>query len=92
MEALTSFIVLLIISVVVSAVLHYGLKYYVNPGHWSFASKIVVGYLGALWGDDIFGRWIEPVRIEDVYVIPAVVGSIALLILAVDVGKMVTRK
>ncbi len=92
MEALISFVVLLIISVVVSGVLHYGLKYYVNPGHWSFASKIVVGYFGALWGDDVFGRWIEPLRIEDVYVIPAVVGSLALLILAVDVGKMVTRK
>jgi hypothetical protein len=34
-----SFLILLIISVVVSAILHYGLKYYVTPGFWSFCSK-----------------------------------------------------
>ena len=31
-----SFAVLLVISTVVSAVLHYGLKYYVNEDRWSF--------------------------------------------------------
>src|SRR6516165_11821133 len=42
-----SFLTLLIISVVVSGILHYGLNYYVTPGHWSFCSKIVVGWIGA---------------------------------------------
>jgi hypothetical protein len=41
-----SFLVLLIISVVVCAILHFGLKYYVVPGVWSFLSKVVIGYVG----------------------------------------------
>ena len=41
-----SFLILLIISVVVSAMLHYGFKYYVMPGFWSFCSKVVVGGIG----------------------------------------------
>ena len=36
-----SFLILLIISVVVSAILHYGLEYYVTPGFWSFCSSRV---------------------------------------------------
>ncbi len=88
----SGFIILLVVSVVVSGVLHYGLKYYVNPGHWSFASKCVVGYFGALWGDDIFGSWLDQAQIEGVFIVPAILGSCALLIVAVDVGKMVTRK
>ena len=61
MEAFISFVILLVISVVVSAVLHYGLSYYVTPGHWSFASKVVVGWIGAWWGTPLFGEWWEGV-------------------------------
>ena len=45
-----SFLVLLIISIVVCAILHYGCKYYVTPGLWSFCSKVVVGYYRRLAG------------------------------------------
>ena len=88
MEAFISFVILLAISVVVSAVLHYGLAYYVTAGHWSFASKVVVGWYGAWWGTPLFGEWWEGVAYGQVYIVPAVVGSVAILIVAVDVGKM----
>jgi hypothetical protein len=42
-----SFLILLVISIVVSAVLHYGFKYYVRPGLNSFISKVIFGWLGA---------------------------------------------
>jgi uncharacterized membrane protein YeaQ/YmgE (transglycosylase-associated protein family) len=83
-----SFLTLLIISVVVSGILHYGLNYYVTPGHWSFCSKIVVGWLGAWLGSPVFGHWWPGLRYGEVYIVPAILGSIALLILAVDLGKM----
>ena len=38
-----SFLILLTISVAVSGILHFGLKYYVTPGFWSFCSKVVLG-------------------------------------------------
>ena len=52
-----SFLILLIISVVVSAILHYGLEYYVTPGFWSFCSKVVIGWLGAWIGSPVLGYW-----------------------------------
>jgi uncharacterized membrane protein YeaQ/YmgE (transglycosylase-associated protein family) len=86
-----SFLLLLIISVVVSAILHYGCEYYVTPGHWSFASKIVVGWIGAWLGSPVFGHWWSWLRHYDVYIVPAILGSIALIILAVDIGQMCRR-
>jgi uncharacterized membrane protein YeaQ/YmgE (transglycosylase-associated protein family) len=52
-----SFLVLLIISVVISGILHYGLQFYVNPGMDSFCSKIVVGWVGAWLGSPVLGHW-----------------------------------
>ena len=82
------FITLLIISVVVSAILHYGLKYYVTPGLWSFCSKIVVGWIGAWIGTPLFGSWWAGVAVGPVFIVPAVLGALGLLIVAVDIAKM----
>jgi uncharacterized membrane protein YeaQ/YmgE (transglycosylase-associated protein family) len=87
-----SFLALLIISVVVSAILHYGLEYYVTPGHWSFGSKVVVGWVGAWLGSPVFGHWpqgIANLSYGNVYYIPAILGAAAMIIVAVDVGQMV---
>ena len=86
-----SFLILLIISVVVAAILHYGLKYYVTPGFWSFCSKVAVGWLGAWIGSPVLGHW--PSRIPglhhgDVWIIPAILGAVGVLIVAVDLGTM----
>jgi len=43
-----SIFILFIINVVVSAILHYGFKYYATPGTASCFSKIVVGWLVGL--------------------------------------------
>ena len=83
-----SFLILLVISVVVSAVLHFGFQYYVLPGIWSFCSKVVVGWIGAWLGSPVLGHWWPGVQFGDVYYLPAIIGSAALLILAVDMGKM----
>lgn len=56
-DSFASFFVLLIIAALVSAVLHYGLKYYATPGLPSFFSKVVVAYLGAMMGMPVFGAW-----------------------------------
>lgn len=87
-----SFLILLVISIVVSAILHFGLKYYVTPGLWSFCSKIVVGWIGAWLGSPVLGHWWPGLQFEEVYYIPAILGSTALLILAVDLTKMVSGK
>jgi uncharacterized membrane protein YeaQ/YmgE (transglycosylase-associated protein family) len=86
-----AFLILLIISAVVSAVLHYGFKYYVTPGIWSFCSKVVVGWIGAWLGSPVFGYWphrIPSLQYENIWFIPAILGAVALIIVAVDVANM----
>ena len=52
-----SFLILLVISVVVSGILHHGLNYYVTSGFWSFCSKVAVGWVGAWIGSPVIGHW-----------------------------------
>ena len=85
-----SFLALLVISVLVSAILHYGLEYYVTPGLWSFGSKVVVGWFGAWLGSPVFGYWFADLRYQQIYYIPAILGSLALIVVAVDFVKMLS--
>ena len=85
-----SFLVLLIISIVVSGVLHFVLKFYIVPGWRSYLGKIGVGWIGAWLGSPVLGHW--PHRFtflshEEVYIVPAILGCLFILILAVDVIK-----
>lgn len=82
-----SFIILLIIGAVVAAVAHYAAGYYVVGGVGSFLSKVVIGWLGAWLGTPVFGHWFAGVSYGDIYLIPAILGSIALVILVVDVAR-----
>ena len=71
-------------------ILHYGVKYYVTAGTWSFVSKCVIGYVGALLGATFFGSW-GP-GYGDVHIIPAILGSAALLIFVIDVLKILAGR
>ena len=82
-----SFLILLIISLVVSGILHFGFKYYVVPGFSSFLSKVFIGYIGAWIGSPVFGCWFEGLKYKQVYIIPAILGCFLLLICIVDCVK-----
>jgi len=81
------FLILLVISIVVSAILHYGAKLYVVAGARSFLAKVIIGWLGAWLGSPVLGHWWEGLAYQKVYIVPAVLGAFALLILAVDCVK-----
>ncbi len=79
-----SFLILLVISMVVSAIMHFGMNYYVTAGLSSYFSKVVIGWVGAYWGMWMLGAWWEGLNYGQVYFIPAILGSLALLIFMVD--------
>ena len=79
-----SFLILLVISIVVSAVLHYVLKFYIRPGTVSFVSKVIFGWIGAWLGSPVFGRWFGGLVYENISIVPAILGSVALLVIMVD--------
>ena len=78
------FVILLVISAIVSAILHYGVKFYVVAGTSSFLCKVVVGWVGAWLGSPVLGHWWDGLNYEQVYFVPAILGSLAFLVLAVD--------
>ncbi len=87
------FLILLVISIVVCAILHYGCKYYVTAGPWSFCSKVVVGWIGAWLGSPVFGYWWEGLAWwGQLYYVPATLGAAALVIVMVDFAKMMTGR
>ncbi len=84
-----SFLILLVISVVVSLVLQFVLKMHVRTGIQSFLGTVVWGWIGAWLGSPVFGCWFPGWNYHEVYIIPAILGSFALLILMVDLVKTV---
>ncbi len=78
------FLVLLVIGILVSAILHFGLSYYAMPGWRSYFGKLTVGYVGALIAGTTIGTWDLGVVIEKVAVIPAILGSLGMIVLAID--------
>lgn len=77
-----SFLILLVISVVASAILHYVLKARIRTGIVSFFGTVIWGWLGAWLGSPVLGYW--AFAYQQVYIIPAILGSFALIVLMVD--------
>jgi uncharacterized membrane protein YeaQ/YmgE (transglycosylase-associated protein family) len=82
---LGGFAMLLVIAIVVAAVLHYGLKFYVRNDLVSVLGKIIVAYVGAWLGTPLFGFW-GPVYGANA-IVPAVLGALASLVLAIDLVR-----
>jgi len=84
-----SFLILLVISIVVSGVLHFAVKFYITPGWRSYASKVFIGWIGALLGSPVFGYWPHPLSLnyQEVWIIPAILGALAIEVFAVDIIK-----
>ena len=80
-----SFLILLVISIVVSYVVHFILKLYIIPGWRSYLSKVCIGWVGAWLGSPVLGYWW--LNYKQVYIVPAILGALASLILAVDLIK-----
>ena len=77
----TSFLTLLIVSVVVAAVYHWILRYRFVEGIDSFLAKVAVGWVGGWLGSPVLGHWLW--KIQSVYLVPAILGAIASIHLSV---------
>jgi len=84
-----SFLILLGIGVIVAAVYHFVLRYRFLDGFDSFFAKVVLGWLGAWLGSPVFGYWWY--KFENVYIVPAILGSITVILLNVVTWKALTK-
>lgn len=71
-----AFATLFVISVIVSFVLHYLVRYRLGAGIEGFLGKVLVGWIGAWLGSPVLGHWPQNLVLGAVYPIPALLGSI----------------
>lgn len=76
--SLCAFLVLLVISIVVSVIFFFLLKIRIGKGIVGFIAEICVGWFGAWLGWILQHWWI---KLWDVYIIPAILCSAALILI-----------
>jgi uncharacterized membrane protein YeaQ/YmgE (transglycosylase-associated protein family) len=73
--SLVSFAVLLIIGAVIAVVYHSIARYRFMDGNDAMFGKLIMGWFGGWLGSPVIGHWLW--KIENVYVVPAILGAIA---------------
>ena len=79
---LASFITLLVISAIWSAIFQ-AAGYRVLRGIEGYFSKVVVGWIGAWIGSPVLGYWGGHIVGTSVFVVPAILGSLSTIFVAV---------
>jgi uncharacterized membrane protein YeaQ/YmgE (transglycosylase-associated protein family) len=87
--SLISFLILFAIAAVVAAVFHFVLRYRFLGGIDAFLGKIVAGWLGGWVGSPVLGHWLF--KVDDVYVIPAIVGAVVAVFLSTLLWKALAK-
>ena len=83
--SLLSFLILTFIGAVVAATYHYAFRYRFLDGNDAVIGKLIIGWLGAWLGSPVLGHWLW--RVENVYVVPALLGAIAAIHLTILTAK-----
>ena len=75
--AFPSFLVLLFISAIAAAIVHWGFRYRLFMGFDGFIGQWIVAWLGAWLGPPVLGHWFDSAMLAKIYVIPAFIGAVA---------------
>jgi uncharacterized membrane protein YeaQ/YmgE (transglycosylase-associated protein family) len=84
-----AFLSLLIVSLIAAGVVHYALQYRFLEGLDGFFAKWIVGWIGAWMASPVLGYWFESLKVDDVYVIPALLGGFMAVFMSTAVLKTV---
>jgi len=78
--SLLSFLILTFVGAVVAATYHYVIRYRFLDGNDALVGKLIIGWFGAWLGSPVLGHWFW--KVENVYIVPALLGAIATVHLA----------
>lgn len=73
----SSFLVLLTLSAIGAAVVHWGFRYRLFMGIDGFFGQWMVAWVGAWLGPAVLGHWFNSAMISNIYLIPALIGALA---------------
>src|SRR5487761_1862179 len=68
-----AFVVLLIVSAIAAAIVHWGLRYRLFHGMDGYFGQWVVAWLGPA----VLGHWFASAMVAHIYIIPAFIGALA---------------
>jgi uncharacterized membrane protein YeaQ/YmgE (transglycosylase-associated protein family) len=80
-----SFLILTFIGAVVAAAYHYVFQYRFLEGNDAVIGKLIIGWFGAWLGTPVLGHWLW--KVENVYIVPALLGAIAIIHLTILTTK-----
>ncbi len=86
-----AFFVLLVAGVIAAAVIHYIAGYQVLEGFDGFLGKVITGWVGGWLGSPVLGHWFEPLKIANIYLIPALLGAFAGAFVLVAAAKALAK-
>lgn len=72
-----SFLILLLLSALAAAVVHWGFRYRLFQGFDGFIAQWIVAWLGAWLGPSVIGHWFGAVMLWNIYILPALIGAFA---------------
>jgi uncharacterized membrane protein YeaQ/YmgE (transglycosylase-associated protein family) len=87
--SLLPFVLLSVIGVVVAVIYHNVIRYRFLEGNDALFGKLIIGWFGAWMGSAVLGHWLW--KIDNVYVVPAVLGAIATVHLTVLTEKALAK-
>jgi uncharacterized membrane protein YeaQ/YmgE (transglycosylase-associated protein family) len=87
--SLLSFLILTFIGALVAATYHYVICYRFLESNDALVGKLIIGWLGAWLGSPVLGHWLW--KVENVYIVPAIVGAIAAIQLTILTGKVLAK-
>ena len=87
--SLLSFLILTFIGAVVAAAYHYVIRYRFLEGNDAVVGKWIIGWFGAWLGSPLLGHWLW--KVENVYIVPALMGAIVTIHLTVLTGKALAK-
>ncbi len=87
--SLLSFLVLSLIAAVVAVAYDYVIRNRFLAGNDILFGKLIVGWVGAWIGSPVLGHWLW--QVENVYIVPALLGAIATVHLTVLTGKVLAE-
>lgn len=71
------FLTLLIIGLITTSIVHYGIRYRALQGMDGFFWKLVFSWVFAWLGSPVLGHWFAGLSVQNVYLIPAILGGFA---------------
>ena len=85
------FLVLLVAGLVAAGVMHYLVRYRFLEGFDGFVGKVIAAWVGAWLGSPVLGHWFEPVKLANIYLIPALLGAFAGAFVVAVTGKALVK-